>query len=150
VTPSFSSSLISRNTWTRPTNSVPILASTGKRVIHLALATRQTGRRPSRSGAHVVRNSSRRSPREETLLRLTDERLLSRVLKLSKFANEVSGWSLAKSDFAAIDAILRETIPNPVGEGSIHAPKARCLGPNECIVSRRSSGFTVPRNPRRA
>ena len=29
--------------------------------------------------------------------------------------NEVSGWSLTKGDFAAIDAILRETIRNPVG-----------------------------------
>jgi aryl-alcohol dehydrogenase-like predicted oxidoreductase len=29
--------------------------------------------------------------------------------------NEVTGWSLTKSDFAAIDAILRETISNPVG-----------------------------------
>ena len=29
--------------------------------------------------------------------------------------NEVSGWSLTKSDFAAVDAILRETIRNPVG-----------------------------------
>jgi aryl-alcohol dehydrogenase-like predicted oxidoreductase len=29
--------------------------------------------------------------------------------------NEVSGWSLTKSDFAAIDAILRENIRNPVG-----------------------------------
>jgi aryl-alcohol dehydrogenase-like predicted oxidoreductase len=29
--------------------------------------------------------------------------------------NEVSGWSLTESDFAAIEAILRETIHNPVG-----------------------------------
>jgi aryl-alcohol dehydrogenase-like predicted oxidoreductase len=29
--------------------------------------------------------------------------------------NEVSGWSLTKGDFAAIDTILRETIRNPVG-----------------------------------
>ena len=29
--------------------------------------------------------------------------------------NEVSGWSLTKSDFAAIDAILRENVRNPVG-----------------------------------
>jgi aryl-alcohol dehydrogenase-like predicted oxidoreductase len=29
--------------------------------------------------------------------------------------NEVIGWSLTKSDFAAIDAILRESIHNPVG-----------------------------------
>src|ERR1035438_8628159 len=29
--------------------------------------------------------------------------------------NEVSGWSLTKGDFAAIDAVLRETIRNPVG-----------------------------------
>jgi aryl-alcohol dehydrogenase-like predicted oxidoreductase len=28
---------------------------------------------------------------------------------------EISGWSLRKSDFAAVDAILRETIRNPVG-----------------------------------
>src|SRR6267142_24145 len=37
---------------------------------------------------------------------------------------EVSGWSLKKSDFAAIDAILRETIRNPVGPGFM-APPAR-------------------------
>jgi aryl-alcohol dehydrogenase-like predicted oxidoreductase len=29
--------------------------------------------------------------------------------------NEVSGWSLTKSDFAAIDVILRDSIRNPVG-----------------------------------
>ncbi len=28
---------------------------------------------------------------------------------------EVGGWSLTKTDFAAIDAILRESIRNPVG-----------------------------------
>ncbi len=38
--------------------------------------------------------------------------------------NEVSGWSLAKSDCAAIDAILRENIPNPVGPDFM-APPAR-------------------------
>jgi len=27
----------------------------------------------------------------------------------------LSGWSLTKADFAAIDAILRESIRNPVG-----------------------------------
>src|SRR6267142_4466802 len=37
---------------------------------------------------------------------------------------EVIGWSLGKSDFAAIDAILRETIRNPVGPGFM-APPAR-------------------------
>jgi aryl-alcohol dehydrogenase-like predicted oxidoreductase len=29
--------------------------------------------------------------------------------------NEVSGWSLTKADFTAIDTILRETIRNPIG-----------------------------------
>ncbi len=38
--------------------------------------------------------------------------------------NEVSGWSLTKSDCAAIDAILRENIPNPVGPDFM-APPAR-------------------------
>src|SRR3984893_1769206 len=38
--------------------------------------------------------------------------------------NEVSGWSLTKSDFAAIDAILRESIHNPVGP-EFMAPPAR-------------------------
>jgi aryl-alcohol dehydrogenase-like predicted oxidoreductase len=37
---------------------------------------------------------------------------------------EVSGWSLGKSDFAAIDAILRESIRNPVGP-EFMAPPAR-------------------------
>ena len=38
--------------------------------------------------------------------------------------NEVSGWSLTKTDFAAIDAILRESIRNPVGP-EFMAPPAR-------------------------
>jgi aryl-alcohol dehydrogenase-like predicted oxidoreductase len=38
--------------------------------------------------------------------------------------NEVSGWSLTKADFAAIDAILRESIRNPVGP-EFMAPPAR-------------------------
>lgn len=37
---------------------------------------------------------------------------------------EVSGWSLTKSDFAAIDAILRETIRRPVGP-EFMAPPSR-------------------------
>src|SRR5258707_14222018 len=37
---------------------------------------------------------------------------------------EVIGWSLGKSDFPAIDAILRENIRNPVGPGFM-APPAR-------------------------
>ena len=37
---------------------------------------------------------------------------------------EVIGWSLGKSDFAAIDAILRENIRNPVGP-EFMAPPAR-------------------------
>jgi aryl-alcohol dehydrogenase-like predicted oxidoreductase len=37
---------------------------------------------------------------------------------------EVIGWSLGKSDFAAIDAILRESIRNPVGP-EFMAPPAR-------------------------
>jgi aryl-alcohol dehydrogenase-like predicted oxidoreductase len=37
---------------------------------------------------------------------------------------EVSGWTLTKSDFAAIDTILRETIHNPVGP-EFMAPPAR-------------------------
>jgi len=38
--------------------------------------------------------------------------------------SEISGWSLTKSDFAAIDAILRESIRNPVGP-EFMAPPAR-------------------------
>ena len=38
--------------------------------------------------------------------------------------NEVSGWTLTKRDFAAIDAILRESILNPVGP-EFMAPPAR-------------------------
>jgi aryl-alcohol dehydrogenase-like predicted oxidoreductase len=38
--------------------------------------------------------------------------------------NEVSGWSLTKSDCSAIDAILRENIRNPVGPDFM-APPAR-------------------------
>ena len=38
--------------------------------------------------------------------------------------DEVSGWSLTKSDFAAIDAILREEIRHPVGP-EFMAPPAR-------------------------
>jgi aryl-alcohol dehydrogenase-like predicted oxidoreductase len=37
---------------------------------------------------------------------------------------EVIGWSLGKSDFAAIEAILRESIRNPVGP-EFMAPPAR-------------------------
>lgn len=38
--------------------------------------------------------------------------------------SEVSGWTLTQADFAAIDAILRETIRNPVGP-EFMAPPAR-------------------------
>jgi aryl-alcohol dehydrogenase-like predicted oxidoreductase len=38
--------------------------------------------------------------------------------------NEVSGWSLTRDDFAAIDVILRENIRNPVGP-EFMAPPAR-------------------------
>ena len=37
---------------------------------------------------------------------------------------EISGWSLRKSDFAAVDAILRENIRNPVGP-EFMAPSSR-------------------------
>jgi aryl-alcohol dehydrogenase-like predicted oxidoreductase len=37
---------------------------------------------------------------------------------------EVAGWSLSETDFAAIDAILRETIRHPVGP-EFMAPPAR-------------------------
>jgi aryl-alcohol dehydrogenase-like predicted oxidoreductase len=36
--------------------------------------------------------------------------------------DEVSGWSLTKSDFAAVDAILRENIRNPVGPDFMAPP----------------------------
>lgn len=38
--------------------------------------------------------------------------------------NEVSGWTLTETDFAAIDTILRESIRNPVGP-EFMAPPAR-------------------------
>jgi aryl-alcohol dehydrogenase-like predicted oxidoreductase len=38
--------------------------------------------------------------------------------------NEINGWSLRKGDFAAIDAILQESIRNPVGP-EFMAPPAR-------------------------
>jgi len=42
---------------------------------------------------------------------------------------EVSGWSLGKSDFAAIDAILRETIHNPVGPEFMAPPAGETVEP---------------------
>jgi aryl-alcohol dehydrogenase-like predicted oxidoreductase len=44
---------------------------------------------------------------------------------------EVIGWSLKKSDFAAIDAILRESIHNPAGP-EFMAPPARAASPVLC------------------
>jgi aryl-alcohol dehydrogenase-like predicted oxidoreductase len=43
--------------------------------------------------------------------------------------NEVSGWSLTKGDFAAIDAILRENIRNPVGPEFMAPPARKTAGP---------------------
>jgi len=42
---------------------------------------------------------------------------------------EVSGWSLTKSDFAAIDAILRENIHNPVGPEFMAPPASETVEP---------------------
>jgi aryl-alcohol dehydrogenase-like predicted oxidoreductase len=42
--------------------------------------------------------------------------------------NEVIGWSLTKSDFAAIDAILRENIHNPVGPEFMAPPVRETAG----------------------
>jgi aryl-alcohol dehydrogenase-like predicted oxidoreductase len=42
---------------------------------------------------------------------------------------EVRGWSLGKSDFAAIDAILRETIHNPVGPEFMAPPAGETVEP---------------------
>jgi len=42
--------------------------------------------------------------------------------------NEVSGWSLTKTDFAAIDAILRESIHNPVGPEFMAPPVRETAG----------------------
>jgi aryl-alcohol dehydrogenase-like predicted oxidoreductase len=42
---------------------------------------------------------------------------------------EVIGWSLRKSDFAAIDAILRETILNPVGPEFMAPPAGETAEP---------------------
>jgi len=44
---------------------------------------------------------------------------------------EVIGWSLKKSDFAAIDAILSESIQNPAGP-EFMAPPARAASPVFC------------------
>ncbi len=38
--------------------------------------------------------------------------------------SEITGWSLSKADFAAIDAILRDSVRNPVGP-EFMAPPAR-------------------------
>jgi len=42
---------------------------------------------------------------------------------------EVIGWSLGKSDFAAIDAILRENIRNPVGPEFMAPPDRETAEP---------------------
>ena len=44
---------------------------------------------------------------------------------------EVIGWSLKKGDFAAIDAILRESVQNPAGP-EFMAPPARAASPVFC------------------
>jgi aryl-alcohol dehydrogenase-like predicted oxidoreductase len=44
---------------------------------------------------------------------------------------EVIGWSLKKSDFAVIDAILLESIQNPAGP-EFMAPPARAASPVLC------------------
>jgi aryl-alcohol dehydrogenase-like predicted oxidoreductase len=46
--------------------------------------------------------------------------------------SEVSGWSLTKSDFGEIDAILRESILNPVGP-EFMAPPARQTARQEAV-----------------
>jgi aryl-alcohol dehydrogenase-like predicted oxidoreductase len=43
--------------------------------------------------------------------------------------NDVSGWALTKSDFAAIDAILHESIRNPVGPEFMAPPARKTAGP---------------------
>lgn len=43
--------------------------------------------------------------------------------------NEVSGWTLTKSDFAAIDSILRESILDPVGPEFMAPPTRETAGP---------------------
>ncbi|MGB9434341.1 MAG: aldo/keto reductase [Candidatus Acidiferrum sp.] len=49
--------------------------------------------------------------------------------------SEVSGWTLAKSDFAAIEAILRETIRNPVGPEFMAPPARETHEPVELSVA---------------
>lgn len=72
----------------------------GKRVIHLAVRWLL-----DRSGVGVALWGARRPQQLAPI-------------------SEVSGWTLSKSDFAAIEAILRETIHNPVGP-EFMAPPAR-------------------------
>lgn len=72
----------------------------GKRVIHLAVRWLL-----DRSGVGVALWGARRPQQLAPI-------------------GEVSGWTLSKSDFAAIEAILRETIHNPVGP-EFMAPPAR-------------------------
>jgi len=43
--------------------------------------------------------------------------------------SDVSGWSLTKADFAAIDAILRESIRNPVGPEFMAPPSRESAKP---------------------
>lgn len=50
---------------------------------------------------------------------------------------EVSGWSLNKDDFAAIDAILRETVRHPVGP-EFMAPPAREMAKPETVTAVRN------------
>lgn len=72
----------------------------GKRVIHLAVRWLH-----DQPGVGVALKGARRPGQ------------LANVL-------EVAGWSLTKSDFAAIDAILRESIRDPVGP-EFMAPPSR-------------------------
>jgi len=57
--------------------------------------------------------------------------------------HDVSGWSLKKGDYAAIDAILRENIRNPVGPEFMAPPARQILCPVEVF----STGWHFIRHP---
>jgi aryl-alcohol dehydrogenase-like predicted oxidoreductase len=58
--------------------------------------------------------------------------------------NEVSGWSLLRSDFAAIDSILREAIHHPVGPEFMAPPARQILCPAEVVCARRQANLSLP------
>src|SRR5258707_6746666 len=102
ATPNFSS-LISPSTWTRRAKlDAYAREHFGKRVIHLAVRWLL-----DQPGVGIALWGARRPAQLAAI-------------------KEVAGWSLTKEDFTAVDAILRESIRNPVGP-EFMAPPARAI-----------------------